>query len=123
MQVPHIQAQINPEQQQFNDIKLGDMVPIEFSAWHWIELVTELHTFYRNHSNTGEAPVLVQMLSGKVFEALTPEEYRKSMMAELHEVQEQASTVFNPFARPAHSSYDPYELFKNVDMDDDDDND
>ena len=119
MQVPNIQAQINPEQQQFKDIMIGDKIPIELSAWHWIELVTELHTFYRNHSNTGEAPVLVQMLAGKVFEALTPEEYRKSMMAELHETREQAQSVFNPFSRPRFTP--PYEGFPDYESDDDDD--
>jgi len=84
MNVPNVVgASINPAGMHYKDIKIGDMVPIEMTAWHWIEIASTMHEHFKGN----QMPVLLQQLAAKVFEAMTPEDYRKAMEAELHEAQ------------------------------------
>lgn len=84
----HVTGEANPMLMQFNDIKIGDDIPIEMSAFHWVEAMTEMHAMFR--INNEQMPVVLQVLMGKVFAALTPEDYRKALHAEHAEVEERA---------------------------------
>lgn len=82
-----IHGQVNPDTLQYNDVKIGDKVAIVISAWNWIELASEIHAHFRNN---GDTPEVMRYLIGKIFEALTPEDYRKALVAEYAEAQERA---------------------------------
>ena len=84
----HVTGEANPQLMQFNDIKIGEMVPIEMTAFHWVEAMSEMHAMFR--INNEQMPVVLQVLMGKVFAALTPEDYRKALHAEHAEAEERA---------------------------------
>lgn len=82
----HIHAEANPVTMQFKNIKIGTQVPIKLTAFNWIEVATEIHVAYRDK----QTPPAVSTLLGRIFEALTPEDYRKALEAEYVEAQEKA---------------------------------
>lgn len=82
-----VTGEVNPIMMEFNDIKIGDKVAIELTAFHWLEAATEIHALMRVAEHS---PMVLQQLMGKIFEAMTPESYRKALHAEHAEMQEKA---------------------------------
>lgn len=114
----HLHAEINPDQMQFNDIKIGDKIAIEMSAFNWIELATEIHAKWRDGESS---PAVVNLLMSQIFHAMTPEDYRKSLLAEYAEAQEMAQNnhpLAQMFRGGAWSPMRPEDVFNHDENDD-----